>query len=172
MAMTANALKGDRKKCIDAGMDDYLTKPVKFDDLNRMIEKWRPSFPYKEQNKHQETPVSGTDSNKTFIEPIDIVEAMEMAMDDKDFLQGLFREFIDRIPEIIDIIKSAIEENDSEKLKKMAHQLKGSAGNMRAIQLSAIAHEIELLDDLEDQDKALSFLENLKAEAETGFSFC
>jgi CheY-like chemotaxis protein len=43
VAMTAHTMKGDEQKCIEAGMDDYLSKPINFEDLRAMIEKWSPN---------------------------------------------------------------------------------------------------------------------------------
>ncbi len=136
IAMTANALKGDREKCLEAGMDDYISIPVKSDDLIKVIE------------KHIFGPAGATDSVSNIEEKIqggkifDRNEFIER-MGDEESCKMIAGVFVKDICDQIKNLKKAFKDNDVKVVERVAHSIKGASDNITAQQLRDIALEIE-----------------------------
>ena len=123
IALTAHAMKGDRERCLAAGMDSYISKPIQADELSRVIE----------------TLVGKTRS--TIAEPIEGVPA-RMKLDhpallaqvggDMELLRDIVSLFIEDYPRGLSEIRAAIGCNDSRALESAAHALRGAASNFHA----------------------------------------
>ncbi|KPA17438.1 membrane protein containing ATP-binding region, ATPase-like protein [Candidatus Magnetomorum sp. HK-1] len=163
IAMTAHALKGDRELCIEAGMNDYLTKPINRNQLFDMINKWRVQKiePLISQ-KPEQTENLSSDSPESQ-KPILIVDEGLERLGGKrsvylELLQFFYTTYKDFIPKINDLIN-----NDDDTALIEVHSLKGAAGNLSAIQTqeAALCLESALKEkQTENLDLLLENLEN------------
>jgi PAS domain S-box-containing protein len=143
IAMTASALREDRDKCLEAGMDDYLSKPVEPARLEAMIEHWLPAAPGEP-------------------EPLDLVEAdseetapsgaalvfdragfLARVMGDRVFSQELIGAFLADMPTQLERLEAAIAADDLDAVMKLAHRIKGAAANMGGDAFRGILAELE-----------------------------
>jgi CheY-like chemotaxis protein/HPt (histidine-containing phosphotransfer) domain-containing protein len=165
IAMTAHAMKGDREKCIAAGMDDYTPKPINPEELLEKIEKWtrveqNVSSPEAEIQKERMQPETSEET-----QPLDLENALERAMGDKDFLKMLLGGFIQELPDQIESLKVAVAGTDMVALTEHAHKLKGAAANLSAYGVSSAAKSLEDIGRSQNMDKANQILEVLLNES-------
>jgi CheY-like chemotaxis protein len=162
VAVTANAMVGDREKCMDAGMDDYLSKPVKMEALDAMLNRW---FWDDAENKSaiEEPAINENDC----IDHSALDQLRELQEDEEDDLvRELIEIFIADAPGYIDGISTAIESANAHALERAAHTLKGSSASLGAHQLAAVCLEMEKLGRSGSLEGARELLATIRREFE------
>ncbi len=167
IAMTGHAIEGFREKCLDAGMDDFITKPVFRDDLIAIVEKWLPARSFEEaahgmsdKNTMRQIGLSTDDANP----PLDINRALDEFDGDRVLLMKLINGFIDIVRGQINIIRKAISEGDMDVVRSEAHSIKGGAANLTAMDLSQIALGLEKMAKTGTSDGSMDVLSRLEQE--------
>jgi HPt (histidine-containing phosphotransfer) domain-containing protein len=159
IAMTANAMRGDRDKCLAAGMSDYVSKPIIPDALAKAIEKW---LPRKNDNAKTAVSENGPFSVKGAI--FNYEGMMKRLMDDEGLARKVVAVFVDDMPKRIKALKRALFALDRENIELHSHSIKGAAENTGVDRLGNVAVEIEEAGKTGDFDAVSNLIPELEKQ--------
>jgi two-component system sensor histidine kinase/response regulator len=163
IAMTAAAMAGDRQRCLDAGMDDYLSKPVKLAELHATLQRWTVESPAISLPQPPDGEVGDLGSGP--IDPARIAELRELSdKSNRDGFWVLADSFLEDSPPRLAAIQQAVGKRDASAIAWEAHALKGAAANIGATKLSDICRQIEVIGASNDLVSADELLAELQAE--------
>jgi len=140
IAMTANAMRGDRARCLAAGMDDYISKPIDAAELFEVLQRWLPQInPPSKSSEEEPTSVAVPDGEIHVTERLNLFEqefsaAMVVRLIDK-FLPDTAQRLID--------LRTAVEAADAQAVARAAHGLKGSYGNIGSQEAAGLCLRLE-----------------------------
>jgi len=195
IALTAEAMTGDEKKCLDAGCDEYLSKPINREELLETLGSYLPRRdPRREEQEMRKKPTETspqavdsmteqvdqmsrliTDGTVSGAEPerpsgdaecvVDFEQLISRVVDE-DLVEQIMPVCVDDNRQRLRMLTEAVSENDSKNVKSYAHAIKGSAGNMGAKRLSEPAGRLEQLASQGDLSQAKELLGRIRSEFE------
>ncbi len=161
IAMTANAMEGDRQRCLDAGMDDYISKPIMLKAVEAVLAGYQ--APEGQAEEHADTPQAQRLDSSV------LENFKKLSPDDAyDPLEDLSELFKEEIPKQIKALEHALEERDPKIFSRIAHTFKGSANNIGARRLAELCQRLENWDnELEDSVDAIqAIMDSIQDEAQ------
>ena len=174
IAMTARAMLGDRERCLAAGMNDYLTKPVSLQASAEALDKWLPQRSLESGARNAEPgqereraaaggcPSSRSSPNSPLI--FDKAAIMTRLADDEEVVQVVIRVFLKDMPRQIEALMVALQAGDAAGAGSQAHVIKGAASNVGGDALRAVAFEMEEAGRAGDLETVAARLPEMEAQ--------
>jgi CheY-like chemotaxis protein/HPt (histidine-containing phosphotransfer) domain-containing protein len=164
IAMTANAMQSDREKALAAGMDDYVPKPVKPDELEAALERWIPE-------EEESASMSVAEVEGSSVTPEDTEDPLDRAAIDNllelggsELLSELAETFSGDTGSALPALRAAATAGDARSVERIAHSLKGSSGSIGAQRMSATCAELQDAGALGDIPSVPGLLDRLEGE--------
>ena len=155
IAMTAHAMKGERERCLEAGMNGYVSKPIQPKALFKALE--------------TVAPASKSEGSQGMLAPgpetvFNMEEALETVGGDHDLLRRIIDMFFETGPGLVEAVEQALENKDPTALRQTAHKLKGTVGNFGAQAAFEAAFQMEKIGDTDDLSNGAQAFRNLQNE--------
>ncbi len=182
VALTAHAMQGDRDLCLSAGMDDYLTKPFTLVQLEHILSRWVPNWPRGQSRQQGLSSLSATqdamgsrqatvrrvsDHDRKAVAPV--IDRAALAgiralqrPGQPDIVERIVSSYLETSKDIVDRIRSAVDDRNATELRAAAHRLKSSSAQLGASAVSADCRDLELMGERQEfahADHALHRLE-------------
>ncbi|HEY1986045.1 MAG TPA: response regulator [Terracidiphilus sp.] len=158
VAMTALAMNGDREHCMSVGMDGYLSKPIRTQELDEMLERY-----YVPKEDISKISIRNEVSNG----PVEISQLLDRIDDDRALLAELLDIFRREYPDNQRAAERAIDARDAAELERVGHTLKGALGNLSATNAASLASQLEIIGRSNELSEARAILDRLIAEVST-----
>ena len=179
IAMTANAVQGDREDCLLAGMDDFLQKPVSLSDLEAMLEKWLPTEPAgseeapapaeqesrplpSDEKGNRDGGSSPNDASASDVAVWDRAILLQRMSGDEELEKRMLESFLMFMPQQITALRTIAASGDVAAAERQAHSIKGAAANVGGEAMRAVAAAMETASHAEDLASINARLDDLE----------
>jgi len=180
IAMTAHALRGDREKCLAAGMDDYLSKPIIGEELEAALKKWAPTrntntacFLQSSPSPVQPAPASDPNAGAPLDAPtpVDLQRLRDVCGHAPDTMRKIADLYLEQGAEVLPAMETAIRKNDAKDLGAIAHRFRGASLSCGSNSIVPFLNELEQMGNSGNLEAASAVYEKASSEFERIRSF-